>query len=273
VGFSELQFQYEPIAAALDHERRAEREQRVLVADIGGGTSDFSLVRVGPDRRARLDRRDDILANHGVHVAGTDFDRRVELATILPLFGYGAYGPAERGGVPKEVPSGIYFDLATWHLINTVYAPARLAELRQMRGFYADERQHRRLMIVLTERLGHALAGAAEQAKIDAATSGHADIDLSLVEASLTAELGEARAGEVIAADCDRIVLAARETLRQAGVAGDSVDAVYFTGGSTGLAPLVERIAACCPTAQVVRGDRFSSVAQGLGEYARRVYG
>jgi hypothetical chaperone protein len=77
----------------------------------------------------------------------------------------------------------------------------------------------------------------------------------------------------VIAADCDRIVLAARETLRQAGVAGDSVDAVYFTGGSTGLAPLVDRIAACCPTAQVVRGDRFSSVAQGLGEYARRVYG
>jgi len=244
----------------------------VLVADIGGGTSDFSLVRVGPARRARLDRRDDILANHGVHVAGTDFDRRVELATILPLFGYGAYGPAERGGVPKEVPSGIYFDLATWHLINTVYAPARLAELRQMRSFYADERHHRRLMIVLTERLGHALAGAAEQAKIDAATRGHAEIDLSLVESGLAAELGEAQAGEVIAADCDRIVRAAQETLRQAGVAGDSVDAVYFTGGSTGLAPLVERIAACCPAAQVVRGDRFASVAQGLGEYARRAY-
>jgi len=273
VGFEEIRFQYEPIAAALDHERSVDREQRVLVADIGGGTSDFSLVRVGPQRRGRVERRDDILANHGVHVAGTDFDRRIELATIMPLMGYGAFGPAERGALPKEVPSGIYFDLATWHLINTVYAPARVSELRQMKRFYADERQHRRLMTVLTERLGHVLAGAAEQAKIDAATAGHAAIDLSLVEAGLAATLDEAQAGELIEQDVDRIVGAARETLRQAGVGADSVDALYFTGGSTGLLPLVERIAACLPAAQRVRGDRFSSVAQGLGEYARRLFG
>jgi hypothetical chaperone protein len=273
VGFEEIRFQYEPIAAALDHERSVTQEQLVLVADIGGGTSDFSLVRVGPLRRARVDRRDDILANHGVHVAGTDFDRRIELATILPLMGYGAYGPAERGLPAKEVPSGIYFDLATWHLINTVYAPGRVTELRQMKRFYADERQHRRLMTVLTERLGHALAGAAERAKIDAATTGHAQIDLSLLEAALGAELGETRAGEVIDDDCARIVAAARETLHQAGVAADEVDALYFTGGSTGLLPLVDRIAAHFPAAQHVRGDRFASVAQGLGEYARRIFG
>ncbi|MBL8331685.1 MAG: Hsp70 family protein, partial [Rubrivivax sp.] len=133
VGFDEVLFQYEPIAAALDHERNAPREQRVLVADIGGGTSDFSLVRVGPARRGRLDRRDDVLASHGVHVAGTDFDRHVELLAILPLLGYRALRPAERGEPAREVPSAIYFDLATWHLINTVYAPARVAEVRRMR--------------------------------------------------------------------------------------------------------------------------------------------
>jgi len=272
-GFTAPRFQYEPIAAALDHERGVEREQRVLVADIGGGTSDFSLVRVGPARRHRVDRRDDILANHGVHVAGTDFDRRVALATILPLLGYGAQGPAERGEPAREVPSGVYFDLATWHLINTVYAPARVAELRQMRRFYADTRQHDRLMTVLKGRLGHGLAAAAEQAKIDAATAGRARIDLALVEAGLQAALGESQAGQVIEADCERIVAAARATVRLAGVAPGSVDALYFTGGSTGLAPLVARIAACFPAAQQVRGDRFSSVAQGLGEYALRVFG
>jgi hypothetical chaperone protein len=88
VGFRDVQFQYEPIAAALDYESRVTREQRVLVADIGGGTSDFSIVRVGPARRGRAERRDDILANHGVHKAGTDFDRHVELAAILPQLGY-----------------------------------------------------------------------------------------------------------------------------------------------------------------------------------------
>jgi hypothetical chaperone protein len=132
VGFEELSFQYEPIAAAFDHERHVQREELVLVVDIGGGTSDFSIVRVGPARATRLDRKDDILANHGVHIAGTDFDRRVELASVLRELGYGAYGPPINGAPPREVPSAVYFDLATWHLINTVYTPQRVVELRQM---------------------------------------------------------------------------------------------------------------------------------------------
>ncbi|MCX7198300.1 MAG: heat-shock protein, partial [Proteobacteria bacterium] len=62
----------------------------VLVADIGGGTSDFSVVRVGPEQCARVDRNADVLASHGVHVAGTDFDREVNLAAIMPLLGLGS---------------------------------------------------------------------------------------------------------------------------------------------------------------------------------------
>jgi hypothetical chaperone protein len=96
VGFREVQFQYEPIAAAFDFEQQATREQIVLVADIGGGTSDFSVVRVGPERMQRLARRDDILASHGVHIAGTDFDRHIELAGLLQEFGYRATGPSRR---------------------------------------------------------------------------------------------------------------------------------------------------------------------------------
>ena len=273
VGFREVQFQYEPIAAALDYESRVSREQRVLVADIGGGTSDFSLVRVGPARRGRAERRDDILANHGVHKAGTDFDRHVELAAILPLLGYRALRPAKAGEAPREVPSGVYFDLATWHLINTVYAPARVAELRSMKGWYAEPRHHARLMTTVQERLGHALAAAAEQAKIDVATTGQAQIDLHLLEAQLAASLQEDQAADALETDLAHIVTAARETARQAGVTPQDVDALYFTGGSTGLKPLVQRIAACFPAAEQVRGDRFASVAQGLGLHARAVFG
>lgn len=277
VGFAEVQFQFEPIAAALDHESHIAHEQLVLVADIGGGTSDFSLVRVGPERRGRAERRDDILANHGVHLAGTDFDRHVELAAILPLLGYRALRPAtsgkHAGEAPREVPSGVYFDLATWHLINTVYAPARVAELRGMKSWYAEPRHHARLMSAVTERLGHALAAAAEQAKIDVAMEGTALIDLAALETGLAAALQEDRAAEAIEADLGRIVQAAAETARQAGVAPEAVDVVYFTGGSTGLRALVERIAAGFPAAARVRGDRFASVAQGLGLHARAVFG
>jgi hypothetical chaperone protein len=273
VGFRELQFQFEPIAAALDFEDTVSSETLVLVADIGGGTSDFSLVRVGPARRGRVERRDDILANHGVHIAGTDFDRQVELACILPLLGYRAQRPAKPGETPREVPSGVYFDLATWHLINTVYAPARLAELKSMKSWYADPRHHARLLVAVEERLGHALAAAAERAKIDVAMTGQAQVDLSLLQRALSASLQEQQASAALEADLEKIVQAAGETVRMAGMDAAQVQALYFTGGSTGLTPLVDRIAARFPQAQRVRGDRFASVAQGLGLHARAVFG
>jgi hypothetical chaperone protein len=267
VGFEDIHFQYEPIAAAMDYETTVDREQIVLVADIGGGTSDFSLVRVGPRQRSRSERKDDILANHGVHIAGTDFDRHIELGHILPACGYRAFGPSGR-----EVPSKVYFDLATWHLINTVYAPARVAELARMKSFYADLRQHARLMTVVTQRLGHALIGQAEAAKIAVAEGGETTLDLGAIDAGLRVALHEHEAMDAIGADLGRIVAAADDTLAQAGLARERVDALYFTGGSTGLKPLADRIAARFPAARVMRGDRFASVAQGLGVHAARVF-
>jgi hypothetical chaperone protein len=227
-------------------------------------------VRVGPQHASKLDRKSDILANHGVHVAGTDFDRRVELTAILPQYGYGAYGPSVAGAPAREVPSGVYFDLATWHLINTVYSPGRVAELRSMRGFYGNPAHYERLMIVVTERLGHELAARAEQAKIDVAGGGDTRIDLSHTERNLSATLSEREAVEAIDADISRIVGAARDTVVQAGVDPSKVDALYFTGGSTGLRLLADRIAAEFPAARTARGDRFASVATGLGLHAQR---
>ncbi len=268
VGFKDISFQFEPIAAALDFESGIDDEQLVLVADIGGGTSDFSLVRVGPKRRDRVERKDDILANHGVHIAGTDFDRRIELKAILPTCGFGSLGKSGR-----EVPSKIYFDLATWHLINTTYGPARLLELAQMKTFYADPRHHQRLLRVLTQRLGHGLIAQAETAKIKVAeTASSITIDLAELEAGLQVIAQETDVISAVDDDLNRIALAAQETLRQAGIARERVTALYFTGGSTGLPALAQRISARFPTAKVVRGDRFASVATGLGLHAQRVF-
>ena len=268
VGFDDVSFQFEPIAAALHYEERLADERLVLVADIGGGTSDFSVVRVGPTRRHRERRDDDILANHGLHVAGTDFDRRLELSAILPAAGFRGVGPTGR-----EVPSRVYFDLATWHLINTVYAPARVAELRRMRDFYAQPRQHGRLMRIVEHRLGHALAALAEDAKITLADGRPALIALDAVERGLQVTLEERDAAAALESDLQRIVDAAREAVAMAGVEPGAIQALYFTGGSTGLAALVHRICAAFPQAEAVHGDRFASVAHGLGLHARRRFG
>jgi hypothetical chaperone protein len=268
VGFRDIEFQYEPIAAAFDYESRLAEEGLVLVADIGGGTSDFSLVRVGPQRMTRLERKEDVLAHHGVHVAGTDFDRRVELATILREVGYQSLDPEGR-----EVPNRIYFDLATWHLINTIYTPKRTTELKLMRHLYPEVRHHDRLMRVVEQRLGHALTARAEEAKIGVSAGGETMIDLESVEADLRLAFGDAQLVDAGREETRRIVQAARDTVQAAGVAPAQVSALYFTGGSTGLAFLTQALAEAFPEAQAVFGDRLASVATGLGIHAQRLFG
>jgi hypothetical chaperone protein len=272
VGFKHVSFQFEPIAAAFDYEQQATKEELVLVADIGGGTSDFSVVRVGPQRAAHLDRRDDILASHGVHIAGTDFDRHVSLAAWMPAMGFGAFGPSIHGQEPRPVPSRVYFDLTTWHLINTVYQPQRAAELRAMLDFYGQPVHHQRLMKVVQERLGHALVGRAEAAKIAVAQGGDTDIDLSLVEKALHSPLSAARVQRALHEDMGRIVACAKDTIAQAGLQPQDISALYFTGGSTGLKLLTDQLEAAFPAARAVRGDRLASVATGLGLHAGRLF-
>ncbi|SED74838.1 hypothetical chaperone protein [Burkholderia sp. WP9] len=268
VGLQEIHFQYEPIAAAFDYESHLTEEGLVLVADIGGGTSDFSLVRVGPERMKRVERKDDVLAHHGVHVAGTDFDRRVELATILRELGYLTLDPEGR-----EVPNRVYFDLATWHLINTVYAPKRVSELALMRHLFTEVKHHDRLMRVVDRRLGHALAAHAEEAKIGVAAGGETVIDLDEVEDDLRLAFDETQLIKAGQEETRRIVQAARDTVQAAGVTTRELSAIYFTGGSTGLGFLSGALAAAFPDAKAVFGDRLASVATGLGIHARRLFG
>jgi hypothetical chaperone protein len=267
-GLREIHFQYEPIAAAFDYESHLTEEGLVLVADIGGGTSDFSLVRVGPERMKRVERKDDVLAHHGVHVAGTDFDRRVELATILRELGYLTLDPEGR-----EIPNRVYFDLATWHLINTVYAPKRVSELALMRHLFTEVKHHDRLMRVVDRRLGHALAAHAEEAKIGVAAGGETVIDLDEVEDDLRLAFDETQLIKAGQEETRRIVQAARDTVQAAGVTTRELSAIYFTGGSTGLGFLSGALAAAFPDAKAVFGDRLASVATGLGIHARRLFG
>src|SRR5204862_5497296 len=135
-------------------ERTIAREELVLVVDVGGGTADFTVIRLSPTQRARASRADDVLANAGVHVAGTDFDARLNLSWIMPDLGYRAIGAKGR-----VVPSLVYFDLSAWHRINLLYAPKFLGTLRELQEFYVDLVPYARLVRVIEERLGHRLLG------------------------------------------------------------------------------------------------------------------
>lgn len=268
-GFRHVEFQFEPIAAAFDYERTITREELVLVVDVGGGTADFTVIRLGPDRRERAARAGDILANGGVHVAGTDFDSRLNLSWIMPTLGYRSVGAKGR-----VVPSLVYFDLSTWHRINLLYAPKFVGTLRELQAYFTDARPYRRLAHVIEHRLGHELLGRTEGAKIELSHATRARIDLAAIEAGL-AVTGSREELDVLLRDMlARLVAVGAATVGTAGLATADISTLYFTGGSSGMTALREAFAHAYPDSRIVVGDLFGSVASGLGlEAARRFRG
>jgi hypothetical chaperone protein len=263
-GFANISFQLEPIAAALDYEQRMTEEALVLVVDIGGGTSDFTVVRLGPGRTGAADRSSDVLATTGVHIGGTDFDRKLNLEQVMSLLGFRHVGPKGR-----EVPSRVFFDLSTWHLIQWQYAQKSMREAQQLRGDYADVRLHDRLMTVLNERWGHRLANTVEAAKIEASRHhAPATIALDWLEGGLSAQITPDDLARHLDASLRQIAARAGDCLAAAGLQQQDIGAIYLTGGSSALKPLRDVLTAVFPDVPQVEGDLFGGVASGLA-YSR----
>lgn len=266
VGLEHIDFQYEPLAAAFDYESTISREELVLVIDIGGGTSDFSLIRLGPQRAGRPDRRDDILSHGGVHIGGTDFDKQLSLAHVMPLFGLG--GQLKTG---KDVPSTQYSNLACWHTINQAYT-RKAAETFAFIQAQASERDKiDRLMKLIKNRDGHWVAIQVEEAKIALSEAPSAHIDLSRISEELATDVGRPEFDVSMSGLISRVETTVAKLLADAGVS--HVDTLFFTGGSSRVPCLRERVSALVPGAQSVEGDLFGSIGAGLALDAQRKFG
>ncbi|WP_038497342.1 Hsp70 family protein [Collimonas arenae] len=268
VGFEHIDFQYEPIAAAFDYESTIDREELVLIADIGGGTSDFSLVRLSPQRAASSERRDDILATGGVHIGGTDFDKYLSLSSVMPMLGLGT-----RLLNNSEVPSSYYFNLATWHTINQIYTRKAWLQLKDVQRETVEREKFGRLLDLVEQRAGHWLALQVEQGKIGLSDAETVALSLDRIAPGEALHLTR----EQFNASINHLVTSVEDTvtnlLRDAGVTADQVDTVFFTGGSSGVQLLRHKIAALVPSAKAVEGDLFGSIGAGLALDAVRKFG
>jgi len=257
-GFTHIAYQLEPIAAALDYEQRVAGETTALVVDIGGGTSDFTVIRLHPARSAQADRSADILATTGVHIGGTDFDRLLDLDTVMPLLGYRHIGT---GGRP--VPNSVFFDLSTWHLIHQAYTRKAMHFANELWSDFADRSLHTRLMNALEGQYGHRILAEVEAAKIACSISGEPSaVQLGFLGANMHAPVLPDAMQASFAEAIGKVVACAQECVQQSGLS--RVDAVYLTGGSSALRPLVEALQAAMPDVTLVSGNQFGGVAAGL---------
>jgi hypothetical chaperone protein len=266
VGFRNIAFQYEPIAAALDYELSTLEEELVFVVDIGGGTADFSIVRVSPEKSRKADRLADILANRGVRVGGTDFDRLLSLTYVMPLLGLGS------GSGKAALPNWIFHDLSTWSRISFLYSQKVKSVLRLIRYDAARTDLLDRLIRVIDHQEGHRIIDKVEQAKMALSDVPATDIDLKAIEPGLHAGIERGGLEAAIMPGLERIAEAIAATTADAGLDRTGIQAVFLTGGSSAIPIVRARIARFFPNAEIKDGDMFGSVGKGLGLDAYRKF-
>jgi len=268
-GYSHIDFQFEPIAAALDFERQVRGEKLALIVDLGGGTSDFSVVRVSPERARATDRSGDILATAGVHIGGTDFDRLLSMAKVMPELGLGTMTRDRK----RYLPVAPYYDLSTWHRINRLYTAKTIRDLSGTRNEAQRPELVETMIAVVEHRLGHRLVGAVEAAKIALSEADRHQFDFNIEGVRITTEISVSDLGAALESSVERITATIGETLQRAGVTAGDIDSLILTGGSTQVPVIVERLRALFPDAEMVRTDVLGSVGLGLAMDARRKFG
>ncbi len=272
VGFKNIEFEYEPIAAAIHYEQSITSQELALIVDMGGGTSDFTVAKLEPTtKNPHKDRKKNILSVGGIHVAGTDFDRQLSLKTLMPELGLGArYKSLE--GAWLDVPPGLFRDLATWHKIGLLYNNKNISYIKSKIYTSDSAKKFQRLLLTLQKGLGHYLARLVEKAKINLSDSEKTLFTTSEVQPEIIREISkkefEVSIKELVAQITKTIALA----IHDAGVAPSNIDAIFMTGGSS-LIPLVRKsILSIMPNARLIEGDKFGSVALGLTLCAREKF-
>ncbi|SFV68124.1 Putative heat shock protein YegD [hydrothermal vent metagenome] len=267
-GFKNIVFQYEPIAAALSYEDKINKEELILVADIGGGTTDYSVIKVGGNSRHKADRKEDILSNHGVYVGGNSFDSSIIKEFIAPYLGQGTIYKSM--GREMEVPYELYYDLSEWHLFQRMFDRKVLTRIDKLMMMAYEKDKIERLHELITDNLYFDFANEIVNTKITLSSADKAKLDMKMFYSPFAVDLTLNEFENSITPYTQKIEEALTEALKQANVTVEQIDKVFLTGGST-LVPSVKQIYSnYFSKDKIFHTDVFSSVGYGLTLYANR---
>lgn len=268
-GFEDVVFEYEPVAAAYHYALRLAAPEIVLIGDFGGGTSDFSLLRLAPSGGGdRGGARHEILATSGVGVAGDAFDAKLVRHKVAPLLGRGS---RHRNAFGEELtmPLWLYGKLERWHHLSFLKSPRTLQILADLEREALEPERIRAFIHLVREDRGFQIYRAVEAAKHGLSEAASARITYRDRAIGLDAEVERAAFERWIAPELAKIEAAVDEALRGADLAAERVDRVFLTGGSA-FVPAVRAIFERRFGAERIRGgDELGSVASGLALRAR----
>jgi hypothetical chaperone protein len=267
-GFDEIVFEYEPVAAAYAYEARLARDERILIGDFGGGTSDFTIISVGPGVRQRGRRASDIIGTDGVPIAGDAFDKRIIRHLVAPRLGMGGeYLSPPNKFLP--VPSWPYERLERWHYLSFLKSPSTLEMLERIRRTASTPERIEAFLLLIKHGLGYQLHQAVQSTKFDLSANSEAEFSFACAPVAIRKRVTRAEFENWIAEELASMSQCVDRLMAASGLASADIDRVFLTGGSSFVPAVrqifVERFGA----AKVTGGEELTSVATGLALRAR----
>ncbi|WP_434340683.1 molecular chaperone [Motilimonas cestriensis] len=263
-GFKDIEFQFEPIAAGFAFEAELNQDQKVLVIDIGGGTTDISLMEMGPSYNQLLDRQTQILGHSGERIGGNDFDINFALRGLMPLFGLDS-----ELTTGKPMPSKALFDAVAINDVGSqtrFYSRDNLLTLKELRKDSCVPEQIARLLHVQQHKQSYQLVNTAEQSKKQLSELTLHFADLGYIESGLGRELSQTILAQASSPLLTRIKALIDETLQQAQT---QPDVIFITGGSAKSPAITQFLQQEYPATKLVAGDHFGSVTTGLTRWSK----
>ncbi|MBB5059470.1 putative chaperone protein [Granulicella aggregans] len=269
-GFESVEFEYEPVAAAYAYESSLTDDELILIGDFGGGTSDFSLLHVGPGVRARGRSKDDLLGNAGLGLAGDAFDARIVRKLVSPALGSDSFEKtfshaADRPApIIPAVPAWIYANLERWHYLSFLKTRNVTEMLKAARARAQEPEKVAALITLIDEDLGYQLHQAVQRLKVDLSSAENAEFRFRDGSLEIVDQVSRADFEGWIRDDLAAIESTVDGLMNDTGIAREKVNRVFLTGG-TSFVPAVRGIFDRRFGRDRVRtGNEFTSVAMGL---------
>ena len=267
-GFTEIEFAMEPVAAAHYYESTLKHDELILIGDFGGGTSDFSLLRVGPSIRRKGRKPSDLLGNAGVGIAGDAFDAKIVRHLVSPELGAGS----EIRSVDKllPVPGWVYNKLERWHHLSFLKGKDTLNMLANVKAQALQPKKIEALIHLVNEDLGYYLHQSVQKTKCALSSATAAPFHLSDGAIEIDAVAKRSSFEKWIAEEVTAIANCVDSLLATSGVKPAQVNMVFLTGGSS-FVPVVRRVFEQRFGERIQTGSEFTSVAQGLALQAAQL--
>ena len=262
-GFTSIRFQMEPIAAAYAYERTLANNETVLVADIGGGTSDFTVMKLGPGKYKTGDRRADIIAQGGIYIGGDSFDSSFMSQALTPYFGKNELYESSPGKM-LEVPNVLFDNITSWEKMNFFNVHKLVQTIDK---YYIYTRKSAKLMnlrVLIEHNLGYSLFKEIEQTKIALSGTDHSLFNFQKEKIDISKDVSINDYNEIIAGNINKVGSYIDAFLARHSIQAEDIDTVFITGGSAQVRALKELMLSKFGNDKLRSGDYLNSVSQGL---------